>query len=206
MNRKNKLVTLELNPEDDPLTQLVALCKQGNYKYTFCWDFFENGIMCECEVYYKIKTRRHTIARKTYFVRDAKSIDHVKKTLAALVLNEIGLWDVPDVDAEERNEKGHEDLHKLLSIGSKAVVNHLSSFLNMETNTINTENQDANKELLKGVGNILNSMSGASSTTNDLPINKFVDLLKTCTQSTLGDALGDTLGDGNIRDRWADQE
>jgi hypothetical protein len=192
MNRKNKLTTLTLNSQDDPLTQLISLCKQGNYKYTFCWDFFENGIMCECEVYYKIKTRHHTIARKTYFVKcgdidENKRVDHVKKTLAALVLNEVGLWDVPE---DENTDTQNKELGKLFQLGSKAIVTHLNSLLDTENKT--GVNVSDSKELVKGVGDILNNIT----TDPCLPMDKFVGLLKTYS----------SLGDVNIRDRWADQE
>ena len=76
--------------QTDPLDRLQELCKQGNYRYKFNWDKFQNGIMIECELFYFLNRSRRILHQEAKFIK-SKDLSHVKRVIATSILQNIGL-------------------------------------------------------------------------------------------------------------------
>lgn len=102
--------------ETDPLERLKEFCKQGKYHYQINWDHFVNGFMCECIVYYQMKRKSHKMLKKEVFWIETRDLMKAKKTIAAIMLESLGLG------LENSEDFGKE----LIKIGTKTLTELVS--------------------------------------------------------------------------------
>lgn len=101
-NRNIRL--LEINPQ----LRLQQFCNQGLYKNIFTWDKFNNGIMCQCDIFYKINNKLTTIISRSYFSHGL-DVEFAKNRVAAIILNEIGLGVEENEEKENDGEKENDN-------------------------------------------------------------------------------------------------
>ena len=107
--------------KSDPLERLKELCEQGHYEYKINWDHFKNGYMCECSIYYFTGKKASRILKKESYWIQTDELLKAKRTIAAILLNSIGLGVI-----EDEYEESIED--ELLRVGTKALSGIVSRF------------------------------------------------------------------------------
>lgn len=133
MSRATKIASRTISlSEQDPILRLRQLCSQGLYSYKFIWDSFENGIMCQCLVYYQLNassSSRKTIIHRSRFV-DGTDIEFAERQLAAIVLDELGLGVVEEEEIEDVfGDSSKDNLQKLLHTGVKLAVSNFGHLI-----------------------------------------------------------------------------
>lgn len=103
--------------EKEPLARLKQLCRQGKYRFQFSWDRFQNGHMCECQIYYSTskRGRREQLIKVAQFVETDSHVE-AQRVVAEIILSDLGLF---SEDSNDTRNIGNE----LITSGLKAVTN-----------------------------------------------------------------------------------
>ena len=106
--------------KEDPLERLRELCSEPYpYRYTFCYDTHENGLMCSLKIrilpdYILSNVARFiqydTIGYKNDSTESQDTIlDNAQRIMAAILLDNIGLAAVDDKESDDESDKETEN-------------------------------------------------------------------------------------------------
>lgn len=134
--------------KQDPIERLKEFCKQSLLQYRFTWDFFSNGILIECSLFFtRYGNKKIDVTREARFV-PSTDLSQAQRIVSAVLLDRLGLGDEPSVDMEDNASINS------TSAAAAAAVNDLAL----------SELQAMTRNVMKMANTALGNMKGVDDT------------------------------------------